>query len=1221
MKNILFAFVFALIGNYVANAQSLPINLSVEKNYSISRTPLSPVKTLQELQNLSAQKQGASIVYLDEMGRVSQTIHVGTIVTSNGYRNLVEQHVYDLRGREFRQYLPYSTTMDSSTGGYRSGALTEQASFYQTLYKGQTPYSETMFDGSPLSRPVSQTRLGNPNGQVELPDPTIKDYAKYVVGYNRANQIRMWRVEDDGTLIPKGYYPEATLYLSENTDADGRKSQHYVDLQGRTICTIADPNGINATTQYVYDDYGMLRWVLPPKFNAESSSASMSDAAIKVTSATDLTGVNSSSYVVMGAGSLSLKPGFVGVAGFSASTIGYTQTTLDALAFYYEYDNDGRLIKKKAPGMAPIYYAYDERDRLVAVQDGNQRKLGRWMYYRYDELNRNIESGLLANNVTDQATMQARIDAAYKTGGYTWFDKESGTAYTTTSYPKPTTDGTLTPLSYIWYDYYPTGAPAFDRTKAYADSSSRVLGLITQVKVRTIDDIPNQTASWSTKAIYYDADGQAIQGVSDGTILGNSAKMTVSSKLGWRGQLQEVKEVQTFGTTTTTMLRTYNYYDNGVLNSLTACYNGGTTTTLASYTYDDLGRVKEKLIGNASQSQRYAYNIRGWLTQINDPNSAAGSDLFALKLAYETPEAGTTAAAQYAGNISSATWQSRTSATVATPKKTYGYTYDALNRLTSSDFVGGSSATSLEEKGITYDLNGNILTLNRTDAAGAATSYSYTYNGNQLASVTSSKSGSYTYDDNGNMVTDGRKGMTFTYNPLNLISTVKETGKTMTLYNLYDATGKRLATVNPDGTTTYYHGSMVYSKPATGIVALKYALHDEGMVMANGTYQYLLKDNQGNVRVAYTNNAGQVQVVQSTDYYPYGMPHGVMNADKNPYLYTGKELQNQLVGTQPLNLMDYGARYYDYELGRWHSMDPLADKFNSLSSYVFCGNNPIGLVDNNGMSYKPWNWNADTMGEWTAWKDAGAQASKSNGGCSSPSWGDAYANELRVLWSNAQSNAATVGISVSENGNVLNLTGGYAEVYFEALKNGLNASVGYFSSNGTYVVLINGTGASDNFKMGNPSGQEGGFLDKGLDYASKINDAVDAFTKTLETNGMTALMVSGGKAIARYSLPAGIIINAGQVFNGVRKDGYTYGYNAQKATAGAVGGIAGAWAGFQAGAWAGFEAGFTIGLFFEGVGAIPGSVIGAIVGGFGCAWVGAWGGGKLGESFIRNKAQ
>jgi hypothetical protein len=158
-------------------------------------------------------------------------------------------------------------------------------------------------------------------------------------------------------------------------------------------------------------------------------------------------------------------------------------------------------------------------------------------------------------------------------------------------------------------------------------------------------------------------------------------------------------------------------------------------------------------------------------------------------------------------------------------------------------------------------------------------------------------------------------------------------------------------------------------------------------------------------------------------------------------------------------------------------------------------------------------------------------------------------------------------------------------------------------------------------EKGVPSGQEGGILDKGLDYAGRTNDGVDAFAKTLVTNGLTAVMVNGGKIIGRYSEPAGVVISAGQVFNGVRKDGYQFGYNAQKATAGAVGGTVAAWAGFQAGAWAGFESGFAIGLCFEGVGAIPGAVIGGIVGGFGGAFGGAYGGSKLGESLISNKAQ
>ena len=1139
------------------------------KNFQVNITPRKAVKTIEELRRLPIQQQGATITYFDGIGRVEQTIQIGAIASTSGYRSLVTPHTYDSQGRESRQFLPYSIATGVAEGAYRANAVTEQASFYQSMYPNQAAYSDTRFDGSPFNRPIAHSLVGNPLDQTSVPNPSIKDYAQYTVGVNSASQIALWRIEDNGQPTPSGYYQEGTLYKTRVTNADGRTTESFVDLQGRTICTIADPNGEKAVTQYLYDEFGQLRWVFPPAFNNNKEVKDLSGNVVSINAPTELTGISNASFVLMNNASVTLKPNFVGTPGFSVSSLGFNQAQLDAYCFYYEYDNDGRLAKKKAPGIAPIYYAYDGRDRLVAVQDGNQRKLGRWAYYRYDELNRNIESGLLTNGVTDQVTMQTKIDVAYKSVGYTWFDKENGSDYTSTSYPKPTTDGTLTPLSYIWYDYYPTGAPAFDRAKAYTDSSSMVLGRITQVKVRTIDDIPAQTAIWSTKAIYYDADGQAIQGVSNGSILGTTAKITVSSKLGWRGQLQEVKEVQTFGTITTSMLRAYSYYDNGVLRSLAASYNGVAPTTLASYTYDDLGRVKEKLVGNASQSQRYTYNIRGWLTQINDPNSAIGNDLFALKLAYETPEAGTTAAAQYAGNISSATWQSRSSATVAAPKKTYGYSYDALNRLTSADFVGGANANSSEEKGIAYDLNGNILSLTRTDANGTASSYSYAYNGNQLSAVTmGGKTGAYTYDDNGNMVTDGRKGMNFGYNPLNMISTV--TSGTSVLRNLYDATGARLATVNPDGSATYYHGSMVYTKPSSGSVALKYTMHDEGMVMGNGTFQYLLKDNQGNTRIAYTNVAGQVQVVQSTDYYPYGMPHGIMNADKNPYLYTGKELQNQQVGAQPLNLMDYGARYYDYELARWHGIDPLAEIFFQVSCYSFCGDNPITSIDSNGMDHRPWYWDKTYHGDWTEAKER--------------IWSQRYEYEAEGSGSGSSQELLS-----AEYTRFMGYTGGRGN-WMEALNKGycwvtdVNCSGEYYRYD-NQAVLDPAIVSSSKVYL-NPSYSGDSWRQNFVDVIGNLSDLAEA--------GSRASRYDNGLNIVKIANP---LINIFKVGLAIEKDNYSIGRNTLVQTSKIGGGLLAGIGGVTVGAWIGGAIGGGIGFLCGGFGSIPGVYIGQAIGG------------------------
>ena len=48
----------------------------------------------------------------------------------------------------------------------------------------------------------------------------------------------------------------------------------------------------------------------------------------------------------------------------------------------------------------------------------------------------------------------------------------------------------------------------------------------------------------------------------------------------------------------------------------------------------------------------------------------------------------------------------------------------------------------------------------------------------------------------------------------------------------------------------------------------------------------------------------------------------------------------------------FGARYYSSDLSIWLSVDPMSDKYPSLSPYSYCANNPIKLVDPNGMQWE-----------------------------------------------------------------------------------------------------------------------------------------------------------------------------------------------------------------------------------------------------------------------------
>jgi RHS repeat-associated protein len=90
-------------------------------------------------------------------------------------------------------------------------------------------------------------------------------------------------------------------------------------------------------------------------------------------------------------------------------------------------------------------------------------------------------------------------------------------------------------------------------------------------------------------------------------------------------------------------------------------------------------------------------------------------------------------------------------------------------------------------------------------------------------------------------------------------------------------------------------------------------------------------------------------VIQTDDYYPFGLTfnsHRRENSSLNKYQYNGKELQNAL----DLNWLDYGARMYLPDLGRWKTIDPLAAIFNSNSPYNYANNNPIRFIDLHGMS-------------------------------------------------------------------------------------------------------------------------------------------------------------------------------------------------------------------------------------------------------------------------------
>gem|GEM_PF-3671993 len=354
----------------------------------------------------------------------------------------------------------------------------------------------------------------------------------------------------------------------------------------------------------------------------------------------------------------------------------------------------------------------------------------------------------------------------------------------------------------------------------------------------------------------------------------------------------------------------------------------------------------------------YKYNIRGWLTGINDMEHP-GENRFVMQLDYnqaETP--------RYNGNIGSMSWQS---AHFATPKQ-YHFNYDNANRLLTATYADAGKYTTH----YTYDKNGNIENLTRMGELGGSNTYgyidqlTYAYTGNQLKYVNDNTgdnhqnngftdngslltTNEYFYDLNGNLTRDLNKQINhIEYNYLNLPRRIDLSGANLNTINyLYSANGVKLqkntSISHARSAPTDYLGTIVYPGDAPA-----YIFTPEGRALRNDQgnfdYEYFLKDHLGNTRVSF-NQKGTI--LQDNSYYPFGMGLGEAltyvdnTATENKYLYNGKEMQDDF----GLGWYDYGARMYDAELGRWHVVDPLAEYHFNFTPYNYCLNNPINYKD------------------------------------------------------------------------------------------------------------------------------------------------------------------------------------------------------------------------------------------------------------------------------------
>jgi RHS repeat-associated protein len=134
--------------------------------------------------------------------------------------------------------------------------------------------------------------------------------------------------------------------------------------------------------------------------------------------------------------------------------------------------------------------------------------------------------------------------------------------------------------------------------------------------------------------------------------------------------------------------------------------------------------------------------------------------------------------------------------------------------------------------------------------------------------------------------------------------------------------------------------------------------HTQAINITKSGFLYVWVSNASNQDVFFDN----VQVIhnrgpllEENHYSPFGNIMAAISSRaagklENRHKFSGKEQQhNEFSGGSGMELYDYGARYYDNQIGRWTSIDPLADSSRRWSPFVYCENDPIRRVDPDGM--------------------------------------------------------------------------------------------------------------------------------------------------------------------------------------------------------------------------------------------------------------------------------
>ena len=426
----------------------------------------------------------------------------------------------------------------------------------------------------------------------------------------------------------------------------------------------------------------------------------------------------------------------------------------------------------------------------------------------------------------------------------------------------------------------------------------------------------------------------------------NNSSKKIVSKLIIYDDISRLKEIVFYDRENNVIHNEKIVYDN---DGRVASIKDKFFNSIVDYSYDDLGRISNVVYGGAIQTN-YDYHLHGIISGLHVENLNKNENLFEQKINYE--DVSGISIPRYDGKISEIITRYNIQ---DNEEEKNSYFYDLLSNLTARLSASG-------ELYYEYDKNGRLLEkIDNLDV------YNYVYKNNsyQLTYVDKVhadgisvpvENSDFDYDESGRITYDAKKQLSLKYDPFGKTTRFdRNDGEdNWAILNFYGPQGENV------GQFTERNGLFYSSKINVMLDGAKISeriISKHGAEMDQMEYRMILAGDKilgrilpGDVKEWYVNDyqGSMVMSVQLDkvnnlfSYKPFGMQsRRIVSEDFLPSeQYTGKEF-NEIIG-----LYDFGARYFDPELGLWLSPDPA---HSYLNPYSF-GGDPVNYIDPDGLS-------------------------------------------------------------------------------------------------------------------------------------------------------------------------------------------------------------------------------------------------------------------------------